>query len=95
MFLVGVGALGCEYLKMLALMGVSMKGMGTTTLTDDDRIEVSNLNRQFLFRKEDIGQSKSERASCSTLRMNPEINHNVATLRADPNTENFFSDKFW
>lgn len=42
--MVGVGALGCEYLKMLGLMGVSSNN-GRFTITDDDIIEMSNLNR--------------------------------------------------
>jgi len=58
-FLIGAGAAGCEYLKNFAMMGVSSiknnnKG-GCLTLTDFDCIEISNLNRQFLFRKEDLG----------------------------------------
>ena len=48
--MVGAGALGCEYLKMFSLMGVSTGADGMLHVTDDDNIEISNLNRQFLFR---------------------------------------------
>ena len=59
--MVGAGALGCEYLKAFALMGVGTKSLGgSITCTDNDNIEKSNLNRQFLFRNIDIGHSKSE-----------------------------------
>jgi ubiquitin-activating enzyme E1 len=46
-FLVGAGALGCEFLKNMACMGVAC-GSGKVTVTDDDVIEKSNLSRQFL-----------------------------------------------
>jgi ubiquitin-activating enzyme E1 len=42
--MIGAGALGCEYVKMLALMGLGANGKGVI-VTDDDNIEVSNLNR--------------------------------------------------
>jgi ubiquitin-activating enzyme E1 len=48
-FMVGAGALGCELIKAFALMGVGC-GSGRVHVTDNDNIEVSNLNRQFLFR---------------------------------------------
>ena len=44
-FLVGCGALGCEYIKMLAMMGVGCSKEGLISTTDDDIIELSNLNR--------------------------------------------------
>ena len=55
-FLVGAGALGCEFLKNFALMGIGVGPNGSITVTDDDVIEKSNLSRQFLFRNRDIGR---------------------------------------
>jgi ubiquitin-activating enzyme E1 len=49
--MVGAGALGCEYIKAFALMGIGCSSAGSVKVTDNDNIEVSNLNRQFLFRK--------------------------------------------
>jgi len=54
---VGAGAIGCEMLKNWAMMGVAAAAAGTDgkiTVTDMDHIEKSNLNRQFLFRPNDI-----------------------------------------
>jgi hypothetical protein len=53
LFMVGSGAIGCEMLKNFAMMGIGTDGL--VTVTDNDLIEKSNLNRQFLFRSHDIG----------------------------------------
>ena len=62
LFLVGAGALGCEFLKNFAMMGIACGdaglgggAAGRVTVTDDDVIEKSNLSRQFLFRDWNIG----------------------------------------
>ena len=55
-FLVGAGALGCEFIKNFAMMGLGTAQKGHVTITDDDVIEKSNLSRQFLFRDWDIGR---------------------------------------
>ncbi len=51
----GVGGTGSEVAKNLALLGI-----GHLILVDDDTIEFSNLNRQMLFREEDVGQKKAK-----------------------------------
>ncbi|KAH3732728.1 Ubiquitin activating enzyme [Pelomyxa schiedti] len=93
-FMVGCGALGCEYLKGFALMGLGANG-GVVHVTDMDRIEVSNLNRQFLFRKENVGQQKSVCAANAAKVMNPSMNITCFETKVCPETENVFHDGFW
>ncbi|RAL01290.1 E1 ubiquitin-activating protein ubaB [Aspergillus ibericus CBS 121593] len=52
--LVGAGGIGCELLKNLLL-----SGFGEIHIIDLDTIDLSNLNRQFLFRFEHIKKSKA------------------------------------
>ncbi|XP_078162757.1 ubiquitin-activating enzyme E1 1-like [Carex rostrata] len=94
-FMVGSGALGCEFLKNLALMGVSCTQKGKLTITDDDVIEKSNLSRQFLFRDWNIGQAKSTVAAAAASVINPNLHAEALQNRASPDTENVFNDAFW
>ena len=51
----GAGGIGCEVVKNVTRIGVKCM-----TVVDCDRVEVSNLNRQFYFRKEHVGRNKAE-----------------------------------
>ncbi|KAL8212241.1 UNVERIFIED_CONTAM: hypothetical protein K2H54_041170, partial [Gekko kuhli] len=80
-FVVGAGAIGCELLKNLAMIGLAACEGGNITVTDMDKIEYSNLNRQFLFRPQDVSVSlaemmkwKSEVAAAAIKLMNPNVN---------------------
>lgn len=63
-------------------MGLGSKGK--INVTDDDNIQISNLNRQFLFRKENVGGNKSEVACAAGKAMNPDVKFNPLKLRVDP-----------
>lgn len=69
--MIGAGALGCELVKAFALMGIGCSNEGKVHITDNDSIEVSNLNRQFLFRANNVGKPKSATAGAIAATMNP------------------------
>ena len=64
---VGAGGIGCELLKTLVLTGFN-----DIEVIDLDTIDVSNLNRQFLFQKQHVGKSKAHVARESAIEFNPE-----------------------
>ena len=95
-FLVGAGALGCEYLKNFAMMGLGTKEhQGKVIITDMDTIEKSNLNRQFLFRSHDVQKCKSTVAADAAHKMNPHVNIEAHTNRVGPDTESVYNDQFF
>ncbi|CEF61242.1 GH24511p [Strongyloides ratti] len=94
-FIVGAGAIGCELLKNVAMMGVGCSKDGKVIVTDMDQIEISNLSRQFLFRKKDVGQKKSESAANAVLGFNNQINISALSLKVGADTESVFHDEFF
>lgn len=100
LFMVGCGAIGCEMLKNYALLGIASNSIpnenGLITITDNDLIEKSNLNRQFLFRQKDIQRPKSVVAAESIRTINPYICIKTHETKVCPQSENdFFTDKFF
>jgi sulfur-carrier protein adenylyltransferase/sulfurtransferase len=55
---IGAGGLGCPALLYLAAAGI-----GRIEMVDDDRVEVSNLQRQVLYTEADAGELKVEAAA--------------------------------
>ncbi|XP_020484654.2 ubiquitin-like modifier-activating enzyme 1 isoform X1 [Labrus bergylta] len=94
-FLVGAGAIGCELLKNFALIGLGAGEEGHITVTDMDFIERSNLNRQFLFRSQDIGKPKSEVAAKAVREMNPQVKITAHQNRLDADSEGVYDYNFF
>ncbi|XP_043195202.1 SUMO-activating enzyme subunit 2-like isoform X1 [Amphibalanus amphitrite] len=68
LLLVGAGGIGCEVLKNLVLSGFK-----NIEVIDLDTIDVSNLNRQFLFQRQHVGKSKAKVACEAALGFNPSV----------------------
>src|ERR1043166_4013159 len=64
----GAGGLGCPALLYLAAAGV-----GRIVIVDDDRVDVSNIQRQVLYTSADAGTPKAEAAARRLLALNPLI----------------------
>ncbi|EDO06721.1 ubiquitin-activating enzyme E1 family protein [Babesia bovis T2Bo] len=94
-FTVGSGALGCEFMKHFALLGCGTQNGGIVKITDNDRIEVSNISRQFLFRKKHVGMSKSKVAAISAKEINEHMKIDALELAVGADSENMFNDSFW
>ena len=94
-FLIGAGAIGCEMLKNWALMGVACGEKGKIHITDMDRIEKSNLSRQFLFRNKDINEFKSATAAKAAQDMNAGMNIVPYQEKVGADTEDIFGDDFY
>ncbi|KAL0232827.1 hypothetical protein GEMRC1_011574 [Eukaryota sp. GEM-RC1] len=95
LFVVGAGAIGCEVLKSVALMGVSCSNNAKTVVTDMDIIEKSNLNRQFLFTYDDIHKPKSEVAAKAVKTMNRDLSITATQIAVGPETEEVYNDEFF
>jgi adenylyltransferase/sulfurtransferase len=65
---IGVGGLGAPVAQFLTAAGV-----GTITLCDADRVDLTNLQRQILYATNDVGQPKVEAAATRLAAINPEV----------------------
>ncbi len=66
--IIGLGGLGCAAAQYLAAAGV-----GHLTLVDDDKVELSNLQRQILHKDSRIGMWKVDSAAAELININPFI----------------------
>ena len=75
---VGAGGLGAPLVTYLAAAGV-----GTIGLVDDDRVSLSNLQRQIIHRTADVGRLKVDSAADMVAALNPDVQVVRHALRLD------------
>ncbi|QNM82896.1 HesA/MoeB/ThiF family protein [Sphingomonas sabuli] len=76
--IVGAGGIGSAAIPALAAAGVR-----TLTIIDDGRVERSNLQRQTIFRDDQIGGHKATLAADFARALNPHVNALAADTRLD------------
>lgn len=77
----GAGGLGSTVLANLASAGIGTNGK--IGIVDNDVLELSNLNRQYIHKYENLGKIKTESAKQWINEFNPEINVQTYTTRLD------------
>jgi adenylyltransferase/sulfurtransferase len=82
--IIGVGGLGAAVLPYLTAAGV-----GEIGIVDDDIIELTNLQRQVIYKNNSIGKSKALEAKQMALALNPLIKINAITEKL--NSKNVIS----
>src|SRR6201991_1651717 len=65
---IGAGGLGAP-----ALMYLAAAGVGTLGVVDDDKVSLSNLQRQIIHATPDIGVPKVASAAATIARLNPHV----------------------
>lgn len=75
---VGAGGLGAPMIQYLAAAGV-----GAITLCDDDAVDLSNLQRQVIFKTSDVGREKTAAAADFAQALNPGVTLTAAPCRVD------------
>ena len=75
-------------------MGIETNKDKIVTITGNDNIEISNLNRQFLFKHDNIGKHKSIIASKEEIKMNTDFHCNLMKVRIGLVNENFLMKNF-
>src|SRR5215213_706652 len=77
---IGAGGLGSPVLLYLAAAGVGHIG-----IVDDDRVDLTNLQRQIVFATSSEGRSKAASAAARLRELNPLVDVTVHDLRLDAN----------
>lgn len=75
---IGAGGIGSPVLQYLAAAGI-----GRLTIIDDDRVDLSNLQRQTLFGTADTGLRKGDAAAAALRRLNPHAEVTANPVRID------------
>ncbi len=76
--MVGAGGLGCPAALYLATSGV-----GSLTLADPDQVDLTNLQRQILYRTASVGKPKVDEAKAALNAINPEVAVTVLPRRLE------------
>ena len=86
--IIGIGGLGSSVIQYLNAAGVGKIG-----IVDYDKVELSNLNRQLIYKNSDIGKSKVDVASNYISELNSSTKIEIFKMRIDEkNLSNIIGD---
>ena len=85
--MVGAGGLGCPAALYLAASGV-----GRIALADPDKVDLTNLQRQILYRTASVGRAKVDAARAALGELNPDVQVVPVEKRLDESSLQQFVD---
>ncbi len=80
----GIAVVGAGGIGSGAIPALAAAGTGRLTIIDDDRVDASNLQRQPIFRDEQIGEGKAQLAAEYATAVNSNVEAVASEHRIDP-----------
>jgi len=95
LLLIGGGSTASEYIKNIALLGISSGSKGKIQILDEAKVSKFDFNSYFSLRNEDLGKDKAKLAVEEAKKLNEEVNCEYIIGKAEEQSQVTEKESLW